>query len=78
MPSYLAVAAGQAEDGPMKLTLLAVAVLLIAVNKARRHPFSAKALASEARPTPPLPRWVGVEYRMLMCGKKAGPPPGRG
>ena len=71
VPSYLAVATGQTEDRPMKLTLLAIAVLLIAVTKARRHPFSAKKLASEATPTPPLPRWVRVEHRMLMCGKKA-------
>jgi hypothetical protein len=49
------------------LFLLAVSAGVLAVTKARGYPFNARRLSAEAPPSPPLPRWVRIEYKWLMA-----------
>jgi hypothetical protein len=72
----LVLATPPSHDRRMGVALLVFMVLAgaLGVAKARRYPFNARGLSAESPPSPPLPRWVRIEYTWLMvprspCGQ---------
>ena len=66
------LATQQSHDRRMGVALLLFTVLAgaLGVAKARRYPFNARALSAESPPSPPLPRWVHIDYEWLMAPRR--------
>ena len=65
-------------DRRMGVALLVFSVLAgaLGVAKARRYPFNPRGLSAESPPSPPLPRWVRIEYKLRHPAGSCGEPSG--
>ena len=56
----------------MGVALLVFMVLAgaLGVAKARRYPFNTRGLSAESPASPPLPRWVHIDYEWLMAPRR--------
>ena len=52
------------------LFLLALSAGVLAMTKARGYPFNTRRLSADAPRSPPLPRWVLIEYKLLMAPRR--------
>jgi hypothetical protein len=70
--SHLVLPALRSQDRRMgsALFVLAVSAGVLGVAKARRYPFDSRRLSVKAPPSPPLPRWVLIEYRWMLTPRK--------
>ena len=70
--SHLMQPALRSHDRRMRVALfvLAVSAGVLGVAKARQYPFNARGLSAESPPSPPLPRWVLIEYKWMMTARR--------